>query len=37
MSTLEQAIIIATNAHAKQMDKSDVPYILHPLRMMLIL
>ena len=35
MSTLEQAIIIAANAHAKQTDKSGAPYILHPLRLML--
>jgi len=35
MSTLEQAIILATNAHAKQTDKSGAPYILHPLRLML--
>ena len=35
MSTLEQAIIIATNAHTNQTDKSGAPYILHPLRLML--
>ena len=35
MSTLEQAIIIAANAHARQTDKSGAPYILHPLRLMM--
>lgn len=31
---LERAIEIAVNAHAGQTDKSDAPYILHPLRVM---
>lgn len=35
MSTLEKAIVIATQAHAGQMDKGGNPYILHPLRVML--
>ncbi len=35
MSTLETAIVIATNAHAGQTDKAGAPYILHPLRVML--
>jgi len=35
MSTLEKAIIIATEAHAGQVDKGGNPYILHPLRIML--
>lgn len=37
MSTLERAIIIATQAHAGQTDKAGAPYILHPLRVMLML
>lgn len=35
MSTIENAIIIATNVHAGQIDKGGNPYILHPLRVML--
>ncbi|MFS0916132.1 HD domain-containing protein [Brevibacillus sp. 179-C 1.1 NHS] len=35
MSTLEKAIVIATQAHAGQIDKGGNPYILHPLRIML--
>lgn len=31
---LTKAIILATGAHAGQTDKSGVPYILHPLRVM---
>ena len=37
MSTLERAIAIAANAHAGQTDKAGVAYILHPLRVMLML
>jgi (p)ppGpp synthase/HD superfamily hydrolase len=32
---LNMAITIATRAHAGQVDKGGVPYILHPLRVML--
>lgn len=35
MSNLEQAILVATKAHAGQVDKGGQPYILHPLRLML--
>ncbi|MED1665714.1 HD domain-containing protein [Brevibacillus laterosporus] len=35
MRTLEKAIVIATKAHADQVDKGGNPYILHPLRVML--
>lgn len=35
MSTLEQALIIAANAHTNQTDKAGAPYILHPIRLML--
>jgi (p)ppGpp synthase/HD superfamily hydrolase len=35
VSTLERAIAIAADAHAGQVDKAGVPYILHPLRVML--
>lgn len=35
MSTLERAIAIAAEAHAGQVDWSGVPYVLHPIRMML--
>ncbi len=31
---LELAIRIAVNAHAGQFDKANVPYVLHPLRVM---
>jgi len=34
LSTLDQAITIATKAHAGQVDKAGQPYILHPLRLM---
>ncbi|MCA9524318.1 MAG: bifunctional (p)ppGpp synthetase/guanosine-3',5'-bis(diphosphate) 3'-pyrophosphohydrolase [Myxococcales bacterium] len=34
MSTLEEAILIATAAHRGQRDRGGVPYILHPLRVM---
>ena len=33
--TLEDAIVLATNAHRGQVDKAGHPYILHPLRVML--
>jgi (p)ppGpp synthase/HD superfamily hydrolase len=35
MSNLEKAIQIAVQAHKGQQDKVGVPYILHPLRVML--
>ncbi|REL26622.1 HD domain-containing protein [Thalassotalea euphylliae] len=35
MKSLDKAIAIATQAHAEQKDKSGMPYILHPLRVML--
>src|SRR3546814_3452405 len=35
LSLLDQAIILATRAHAGQIDKGGAPYILHPLRVML--
>ena len=35
MSTVETAIEIAARAHAGQVDKAGVPYIFHPLRLML--
>ncbi len=35
MSTLERAIEIAASAHAGQCDKAGIPYILHPIRVML--
>ena len=35
MSTLENAILLAVQAHKGQVDKANKPYILHPLRMML--
>ena len=35
MSTLERAVAIAAEAHAGAVDKAGVPYILHPLRVML--
>ena len=35
MSTLENAITLAVQLHAGQLDKGDQPYILHPLRVML--
>lgn len=31
---LEKSIIFATEKHMRQVDKSDQPYILHPLRVM---
>jgi (p)ppGpp synthase/HD superfamily hydrolase len=35
MATLERAIAIAATAHEGQVDKAGMPYVLHPLRMML--
>jgi (p)ppGpp synthase/HD superfamily hydrolase len=35
INMLNQAIEIANRVHAKQVDKADEPYILHPLRVML--
>lgn len=35
MTSLEHAILLATQAHAGQVDKAGQPYILHPLRVML--
>jgi hypothetical protein len=37
MSTLERAIVIATEGHSGVKDKGGEPYILHPLRLMLSL
>lgn len=34
MSKLEEAILLAAQAHQGQKDKAGMPYILHPLRMM---
>ena len=34
MPTLEEAILLATEAHRGQVDKAGMPYILHPLRVM---
>ncbi len=35
MASLERAIAIAAMAHEGQVDKAGMPYVLHPLRMML--
>jgi len=35
MGKLEEAIILATQAHAGQVDKGGAPYIFHPLRVMM--
>lgn len=35
MSTIEKALIIAAKAHEGQTDKAGLPYILHPLRVMM--
>lgn len=35
VSPLDEAIILATQAHRNQVDKAGAPYILHPLRIML--
>ena len=37
MTTLAEAIALASKAHKGQMDKQGAPYILHPLRIMLSL
>jgi (p)ppGpp synthase/HD superfamily hydrolase len=34
---LEKAIVLAIRAHAGQLDKTGEPYILHPLRLMLLM
>jgi (p)ppGpp synthase/HD superfamily hydrolase len=34
MPTLEDAIVLATNAHRGQRDRNDEPYIMHPIRVM---
>lgn len=34
MPTIEDAVILATEAHRGQVDRAGVPYILHPLRLM---
>lgn len=34
MPTLEDAIVLATNAHRGQKDRNDEPYIMHPVRVM---
>ena len=34
-SSLDRAILFATEAHAGQVDRAGEPYILHPLRVML--
>ena len=34
MATIEKAVEIAAKGHSEQKDKSDAPYILHPLRVM---
>lgn len=36
MATLETASIIATEAHRGDTDRGGSPYILHPLRVMLV-
>lgn len=35
MSSIERAIAIAATAHAGQKDKAGLPYVFHPLRVML--
>jgi (p)ppGpp synthase/HD superfamily hydrolase len=35
MPTLEDAVILAATAHKGQKDRADLPYILHPLNVML--
>jgi guanosine-3',5'-bis(diphosphate) 3'-pyrophosphohydrolase len=35
MATIEKALQIAAKAHEGQKDKSGLPYILHPLRVMM--
>ncbi len=35
MNLLEQAIVLAVESHAGQVDKAERPYILHPLYLML--
>ena len=35
MSTIDEAIALASRSHATQKDRAGQPYILHPLRLML--
>ena len=35
MATLERAIAIAAKAHEGQLEKGGLPYVLHPLRLMM--
>jgi len=35
LKLLDKAIMISTNAHYKQTDKAGIPYILHPIRVMM--
>ena len=35
LKLLDKAIVIATNAHTGQTDKAGIPYILHPIRVMM--
>jgi (p)ppGpp synthase/HD superfamily hydrolase len=37
MSKLEDAIVLATKCHEGQVDKIGEPYILHPLRVMMVM
>lgn len=37
MQLLEKAIALAARAHSGQVDKSGRPYVLHPLRLMLMM
>lgn len=37
VATIEDAISIAAQAHKGQKDKAGAPYLLHPLRMMLLM
>jgi len=35
LNSIEAAVLFATACHARQKDKGGLPYILHPLRVML--